>query len=70
MGQTNIRRATELLSQAGRSLEQVAIIPEAGNRGVQLEPRSCNEDELKAYVAMLNLPRTLQKRWVQSAQSV
>jgi hypothetical protein len=70
MGQTNIRSATELLSQARCSLEQVAIIPEAGNRGVQLEPRSRNDDELKAYVAMLNLLQTLQKRWMQSTQSV
>jgi hypothetical protein len=64
MGQTNIRSGGDLLSRAGSEHDQVAIVPEVGNRAIHLDGGSCSSEELLKHSHMLSRPLGSHDRWL------
>jgi hypothetical protein len=64
MGQTNIRSGGDLRLRAGSEHDQVAVVPEAGNRAVHLDGRDCSNEELLKHSHMLSRPPGSHDRWL------
>ena len=64
MGQTKIRSGGDLLSRAGGEHDQVVVVPEADNRAVHLDGRSCSNEELLKHSHVLSRPLGSHDRWL------